>query len=484
MKVENIDVNETLQGARNALANEKNLSETVKSAFTSLIDLTAILANRITLTSRNSSKPPSTDNNNNANNRDKKKMKKKRGGQQGHQGTTLELVDNPDDVKIINVDRRTLPRGDNYTPDGVVVRQVFDIKISKFVTEYRAEQLVNQAGQIFVASFPDDVTHRTQYGASVKARSVYFTVEQMIPYERIQEQFKHDADLSLGTGSFVNFKREAATKLNALQFDQVAKYALSTSDVVHSDETGINISGKRLWLHGASNGMWCWLEPHEKRGCEAMDAIGILPAFSGLLCHDHWMAYFTYSCAHSLCNAHHDRELIRALEQDNQKWADKMRRFLLDLNKEVNTTKKNRLSKNKSEERRKTYRKILAAGNTECPEIIAAPGKKRRPAQTKSRNLLERLRDYEDEVLRFMVESLAPFTNNLGERDIRMTKIQQKISGCFISMETAKEHYIIKSYLSTCKKNDVSASDALKMLFEDRLPDFIQKKIKEMLSNS
>ena len=483
MKVENIDVNETIQGARAALDNETNLSETATSVFSSLIDVTVTLVNRLTLTSRNSSKPPSTDNNHNTGNRDKKTGKKKRGGQQGHKGTTLEPVTNPDEVKIIHVDRRSLPRGEHYTPDGYVVRQVFNIKISKVVTEYRAEQLVNQAGHVVVASFPKDVTHRTQYGASVKARAVYFSVEQMIPYERIQEQFQHDADLSLGTGSFVNFKQEAARKLKALQFDQVVKYALSQSDVVHSDETGVNIGGKRLWLHGASNGMWCWLAPHEKRGCEAMDAIGILPAFSGLLCHDHWKPYFTYSCAHSLCNAHHSRELLRALEQDNQQWAGKIRRFLLDLNKEVNATTKNRLSKNKSKEREKTYRKILAEGNIECPERAAAPGKQRRPAQTKSRNLLERLRDYETEVLRFMVESLAPFTNNLGERDIRMTKIQQKISGCFVSMETAKEHYIIKSYLSTCKKSDISASDALTMLFEDRLPDFMQNKIKEMLSD-
>ena len=111
-----------------------------------------------------------------------------------------------------------------------------------------------------------------------------------------------------------------------------------------SDETGINIGGKRLWLHGASNEAWSWFSPHEKRGCEAMDDIGILPLFSGLLIHDHWKSYFSYECDHSLCNSHHDRELTRAFEQDNQQWAEKMRNFLLDLNKEVNATKNKKLS--------------------------------------------------------------------------------------------------------------------------------------------
>jgi len=346
----------------------------------------------------------------------------------------------------------------------------------RFVTEYRAEKVINQNGELFVAPFPDGVTHRTQYGASIKARAVYLAVEQMIPYERIQEQFKHDANITIGTGSFVNFKREISIKLEELQFNQVAKYALIKAKVMHSDETGINIGGKRLWLHGASNNLWSWFEPHKKRGSEAMNDIGILPLFLGLLCHDHWKPYFLYGCEHSLCNAHHDRELVRALEQDGQKWAEKMRNFLLDLNKEVNATDDNQLSPRKIKARIKTFRKILADGNNECPEVKAKPGKKKRPAQTKPRNLLERLRGYENEVLRFMAESLAPFTNNLGERDIRMTKVQQKISGCFVSMKTAKEHYIIKSYISTCKKNDMSASDALTMLFDDKLPDFIQEK--------
>ena len=484
MKIENIDVNETISKAKDALSSEKNISKSTKDIFEITLTVITLLMNRLGLNSRNSSKPPSTDSNGNANKGNNNNGLKKRGGQNGHKGTTLDPVDDPDEVKTIALDRRTLPRGDEYTHNGYDTRQVFNIKISRFVTEYRAEKLINAQGEIFVAKFPEGVTHRTQYGSSVKARAVYLAVEQMIPYERIQYQFKHDADISIGTGSFVNFKHEAYVKLKNLQFDKAAKHALIVSDIVHSDETGINISGNRVWLHSASNNAWSWFEPHEKRGCEAMNDIGILPSFIGMLCHDHWKSYFVYQCKHILCNAHHKRELTRAHEQDNQKWAGKMLEFLLNLNNEVDSTNKNKLSNKKIEERRKTYRRILNVGSKECPEIKAKPGKKKRPAQTKSRNLLERLRDFEAEVLRFMVESLAPFTNNLGERDLRMTKVQQKISGCFVSMQTAKEHYLVKSYISTCKKNNISASDALTMLFDDRLPNFIQEIVEKLQDTS
>ena len=176
-----------------------------------------------------------------------------------------------------------------------------------------------------------------------------------------------------------------------------------------------------------------------------------------------------------MCNAHHLRELTRAFEQDEQQWAKTMHDFLVALNKEVESKKKNKLSKSQASKRRREYRKILRDADKECPEKEPKPGTKRRPAQTKARNLLERLRDYETEVLRFMVDTLAPFTNNQGERDIRMTKVQQKISGCFRSMNGAINYCRIRSYLSTCQKHGITATDALSMIFDGALPEFLQK---------
>jgi len=477
MKIENIDINETISKAKSALDKEKNISSTTKLVFELLLTLIVLLVNRLGLNSRNSSKPPSTDAGK-ANNEDDRKKRKKnnKGGQNGHKGITLEPVDHPDEINELSIDRRRLPKNGTYTADGYIIRQEFNIKISRLVIEYRAERLIDQNGKKFVAPFPDGITHRTQYGASIKSRAVYLSVEQMIPYERIQEQFKHDANIEISTGSLVNFKRETARKLEELEFDCAAKYALATSDLMHSDETGINIGGKRVWLHGASNKIWSWFEPHTKRGSEAMDDIDILPYFSGVLCHDHWKAYYQYDCSHSLCNAHHLRELTRAHEQDKQTWAGEMLSFLKKLNKATEKHDGFLQGSVKSYWKRK-YFDILEKGDKECHFVKRKKGQRGKIKQSKSRNLLDRLKEYADDALRFIEQPNIPFTNNQGERDIRMTKVQQKISGCFLSFETAKEHYIIKSYLSTCKKNDMSASDAIEMLFNGVLPDFIQKKV-------
>jgi len=476
MKFENIDVHETIEKVRAALRKEKNMATSTKDLCEVLITLSIALVNRLGLNSRNSSKPPSSDRGNGKGDLNNKKKKNKKGGQNGHKGKTLDPVDNPDEIKDLKIDKRTLPKGGVYTANGYVMRQEFNIKISKLVIEYRAERLIDQFGNTFVAEFPHGITHHTQYGPSIKSRAVYLSVEQMIPYERLQEQFEHDANIAISTGALVNFKREAARKLEQLGFEGAAKHALASASLMHSDETGVNISGKRAWLHGASNKSWSWFEAHQKRGIKAMDDIGILPHFSGVLSHDHWKPYYHYKCDHALCNAHHIRELTRAYEQDKQAWAGDMLNLLVKLNK---VTEKHGGSLHGSVKSywKKKYFFILKKGNKEAPLVKRVDGQSGRVKQSKSRNLLDRLKEYADDALRFLNREDIPFTNNQGERDIRMTKVQQKISGCFASLDTAREHYIIKSYLATCKKNNVSASDGMKTLFEGRMPDFIQNEL-------
>lgn len=224
--------------------------------------------------------------------------------------------------------------------------------------------------------------------------------------------------------------------------------------------------------------LFLYFYPHPKRGREAMDAIGILKHFTGVLCHDHWKPYYTFKeCDHSLCNAHHLRELERAFEQDGQKWAYKTKKLLLEIKKAVDKTKRGKLSKKKSEKFRERYKRILAAGGKECPLAVREDKKPRRGRvkQTKSRNLLDRLIEYEDDVLRFMDDPDTPFTNNQGENDLRMTKVQQKISGCFRSFEGALIFCRIRSYLSTCRKHGVRIPDALDILFKGDMPEFIQE---------
>lgn len=481
MKVENIDVKKAVDNVKTLLKKDKNISPSLAAAVNLILLIVSLLCNRLGLNSRNSSKPPSTDtdkkNDNDDNNKGKGK-KNNKGGQKGHQGATLDPVDNPDEIKELNIDRRTLPRNGTYTSNGYIARQEFNIKISRFVVEYRSERLIDQNGNIFVAPFPDGVTHRAQYGPSIKSRAVYLSVEQMIPYERIQEQFRHDANIEMSTGTLVNFKRDAAKKLEQLGFHRAAKHALAISEIMHSDETGININGRRFWLHGASNDIWSWLEPHKKRGLEAMDDIDILPHFSGILCHDHWKPYYKYNSKHALCNAHHLRELTRAHEQDGQRWAGDMLNFLRKLNK-ITDKHGGFLQGSVKSYWKNNYFKILNRGDKECPRTKRKKGQRGKIKQSKSRNLLDRLKEYAGDVLRFIEKPNIPFTNNQGERDLRMTKVQQKISGCFASIETAREHYIIKSYISTCNKNNISSADAIEMIYSGELPNFIQDKIKE-----
>jgi len=473
MKIKNIDVNEIVEKAKLLLKNDKEISVATKTVFATLAELVSILVSKLNLNSSNSNKPPSTDQNKKNNNR--KQSNKKPGGQKGHKGITLEPVSDPDEVKYINFDKRKLPKGRSYVSNGYESRQVINMKISTHIIEYRAEVLIDEEDNKYVASFPETVTRPIQYGASIKAAASYNSVYQLIPYERICEQFRNEYNIAFSKGSICNFNNEASNLLFNLGVEKLIKQELQKSALAHADETSINLNGTKIWLHNMSNKNWTWFAPHPKRGSEAMNDIGIIPSFSGILCHDHWKPYYLYKCNHSLCNAHHLRELTRAYEQDKQNWANKMHIFLTQLNKEVDATKEKMLDKKASDTRRKEYRQILDEGDQECPAVGPKPGTKRKPAQSKARNLLTRLRDYEDDVLLFMVNALTPFTNNQGERDIRMTKVQQKISGCFRSMKGAVNFCRIRSYLSTCKKNGVSASDALELLFNRKLPDFLQK---------
>jgi transposase len=162
-------------------------------------------------------------------------------------------------IKTLKIDKRRLPKG-TYHDAGFETRQVIDIHIERSVTEYRAQILRNENGQRFVAEFPAEVTRPIQYGASVKANAVYFSMFQLIPYERVQTQFAEQYGIALSTGSLNNFNQEAYRRL--ADFETLAKRNLLAETVVHADETGINVNGKRIWLHSASSEKWSWFYPH------------------------------------------------------------------------------------------------------------------------------------------------------------------------------------------------------------------------------
>ena len=472
MTLDRISINKTIADVEQLLVQDATLSPALNAAIRMLIIAVQLLADKAKLDSRNSSKPPATDPH-----RARKKMTptgRKVGGQPAHTGSNLALIDKPDVIHILNIDKRRLPKG-TYRDAGFEARQVIDIHIERCVTEYRAQILQNEKGQCFVAEFPVEVTRPTQYGASAKANAVYLSMFQLIPYERVQTQFAEQYGIALSTGSLSNFNQDAYQRL--FDFEAIAKRKLLAEAIVHADETGINVNGKRIWLHSASSEHWSWFYPHAQRGHEAMDAIGILPHFTGTLVHDHWKPYYRYGCTHALCNAHHLRELTYAEEIDGQQWAKALRELLLEINSAIEKSKSPLSSKRRNGFVQR-YRALLHEADAECPEPNKkAPHQRGRVKRSKSRNLLLRLRDYEADVLRFLADPRVPFTNNQGERDIRMSKVQQKISGCFRSMEGAYTFCLIRSYLSTCRKQGVGAGEALDCLFKGVWPEFIRREL-------
>lgn len=470
MKIENLEVEQTLEKVKKQIEEEKNLSPALRASLELLLTLVTLLLNRLGLNSHNSSKPPSSDPNrkkkrNNGNNNP--------GAQKGHTGNHLELVDDPDHVESLKVDRATLPTDGTFRCIGLERRQVFNIQISRVVTEYQAEILEDERGRRVVAPFPEHVKVKTQYASGVKIHSVYMSNFQLLPYKRIEEHFADQFDIPLSAGSIYNFNKEVYERL--APFEDWVKRELSKALLLHADETGINIGGKRKWLHVVCSATLTLLMPHDKRGGEAMAAMGVLPEYTGILVHDHWKPYYQLPCYHALCNAHHLRELERAWEQDQQQWAKQMQALLLEINKAVDAAG-SMLNTPEAEAFRERYRQLLKEAETECPppdESQRKKGQRGRLKRSKSRNLLERLIQFEEDVLRFMVELDVPFTNNQGERDLRMSKVQQKISGCFRSELGAKIFARIRSYLSTCQKNGVSSEEALRLLYEGRWPEFM-----------
>ncbi len=471
LTVDNIDVEATVKKVQELLAQEQNLSPALRSMLDVLLLVVQLLLNRLTLNSRNSSKPPSTDQNRKKNTKPKAGNNKP-GGQNGRAGNTLRQINDPDEIETLEVDRSTLPSG-LYKEVGFDRRQVFDIDIRRLVTEYRAQILEDENGRRYTASFPESVTKAVQYGHGVKAHAVYLSQYQLIPYKRVEEYFQDQMDLPISAGSIYNFNQQAFTLLE--QFERKLISQLIASPLLHADETGINVGGKKHWLHCHSNQQWTLFYAHSKRGTDAMNEKGVLPLFGGILCHDHWKPYYRYSnCLHALCNAHHLRELERAYEQDEQQWAKRMQNLLNEILKEVKAHNDS-LPIALAEQYKERYRTLLKQAENECPppDEQRKPGQRGRVKRSKARNLLERLQLYEQDVLRFMTDPIVPFTNNQGENDVRMTKVHQKISGSFRSKEGADIFCRVRSYLSTCRKNNVSASHALTLLFEGKLPGFI-----------
>ncbi|RYF40886.1 MAG: IS66 family transposase, partial [Cytophagaceae bacterium] len=234
------------------------------------------------------------------------------------------------------------------------------------MTEYRAEKLIGDNAKKIVASFPTGVTHRAQYGNAVKAQSVYYSQAQFISYKRLTNLFAEQYSISLSQGSIENFNQLAYDRL--AEFEEGVAECLKKEPVIGVDENGINISSRLVWLHSIGSPRFALFQAHQRRGGAAIDERGIIPQFSGVVCHDHWRAYFKYDVKHALCNAHHLRELTAAWEFDGMKWARNMHRLLLRMRTLV-ADEGGAIAGKKTKLLARRYRKILADAEAECPML-------------------------------------------------------------------------------------------------------------------
>jgi transposase len=425
-----------------------------------------LLTMGIVSTSQNSHLPPSQDPHRSRASK-KKSGKKKKGGQVGHKGKTLRQVENPDQI-IFHPVTICESCGSSLLKlkcTHITKHQVFDYKFQVVVTEHQAEHKSCECGHLAVSKLPEGVSAPCQYGPSVKAMAVELTQVQFVPLKRASEFFANKLGLSVSQSSITNFNQEAFEKLQ--DWKQQAKKNLIEAEVLNGDETGIKIDKKLAWIHSLSNDLVVLMEPHFERGSEAMNAMGILPQFHSILCHDFWSAYSAYDVIHAACHAHIERELKKSSEDYGQKWAKKLTRVLQRANK-LRNAQDGVLTYKQVRSIESRYDKILRDAQIECPQNMIREYKRGRIKQIYPRQLLNRLILRKSWVLMFLYDPRVPFTNNQAERDIRMAKVQQKVSGCFRTFEGAERFCLVRSFVLSMNRQGKNVQAEIEALFRGR----------------
>src|SRR5271157_3785266 len=430
----------------------------------------AELERRLGLNSANSGKPPSSDGLKKlARVRSlREKSERKPGGQEGHKGETLRQSAEPDVIED-HFPAACAECGTALTPDtsaGHAARQVFDLPEPKplIVTEHRAHVCgCSACGATTRAAFPEGVNAPVQYGARIAAFVVYLLHYQLLPEARLVELMADLFGVKLSAATLAAMSGACAERLNGLV--EMIRDRIAGAPVKHMDETGFRIGAKTQWLHVACTSLLTFYRVCAKRGSLLANVVGIVV-------HDHWKPYYTIEgVLHALCNAHHLRELKAQIEIEKEEWARKMQRLLRRACHITNRARERGvpLRPRLIECFERRYDAILAEGlafhETQLPlvrAVIKARGKRRgRAPRRTGHNLLLRLAKHKEDTLRFLRDPTVPFTNNQAERDGRMMKLRQKISGGFRSLQGAMDFALIRSFVSTARKQDWNIIDAI-----------------------
>ena len=429
------------------------------------------LEDRLNHDSHNSHQPPSSDGPaRRARPRSlRKRSGKKSGGQPGHPGVTRCLVDDPD-VVIAHVpvvcagcgaalDRAPATDGER--------RQVIEIpQPQPEVTEHQAKHKTCLVCQTVTAgAFPAEVTQPVQYGPRTKAAAVYLQTYQLLPYERTVEALGDLFGVYPSEGTLTAAQALAYTRLAPVE--QAIRQALRQAQVAHVDETGVRVAGRTAWVHVFSTALLTFYAYHTHRGQQAFAAIGLLLGFLGRRVHDAWGPYLNLPGLYALCNAHLLRELIGLKEDTGQAWVPKLIRLLLSMQAAVaqaQATGKTALPPKQVAGYQAAYTRFIQAGLRANPPPKPT-GKRGRPKQTPAKNLLDRLVTHRAAILAFVYDFRVPFDNNQAERDLRMLKVKQKVSGCFRSPAGADQFCRIRGYISTLRKQGYSVLEGLTSVF-------------------
>ena len=417
------------------------------------------LEGRLHQNSNNSHKPPSSDGLKKVIKNNRVPTNRKSGGQKGHEGKTLKMVENPDKIILHSV-KGVCDCGKDLEEAEVLRierRQVFDLpkKLCE-VTEHQIEVKRCECGRIHRGEC--ELRGNTQYGDTMKGLVVYL-IQQKMSYEQVQQFMEEVMGLPLGGGTIESANKECYERLE--ESERQIKEGLLGSKVIHCDETGIRCANKTQWVHVTCNERFTYYFLHLKRGKEAMDEIGILPRYKGNCVHDRWSSYERYECEHSYCNVHLLRELRFVEEEIGRKWAKEMKRVLL---LGWYMKKRNWLSGKAIDSLMRRYEKVVEKGIEEergYDSAIEGIKKRGRKKKGKSVRLLEVFIRDREKVMRFIHNKDTPFDNNIAERDLRMVKLKQKVSGCFRTVQGGKIFCRIRSYISSVRKQGYSVLDSI-----------------------